>query len=136
MILLVHAAATWAMVGLIWFVQVVHYPLFASVGTDRFLEYEAAHARRTAYLVAVFMPVELIAGARLAIAGGGTLEWVGLGLLVALLLSTGLWQALLHGQLHEGFDAGVHSRLVNGNWLRTTLWSVRGVLVLAMIGVA
>lgn len=31
-LLLVHAAATWAMVGLVWFVQVVHYPLFAQVG--------------------------------------------------------------------------------------------------------
>jgi hypothetical protein len=41
----VHLAATAAMVGLIWFVQVVHYPLFASVGADEFVAYENAHTR-------------------------------------------------------------------------------------------
>ena len=32
-LLLVHAASTLFMAGVIWFVQVVHYPLMASVGT-------------------------------------------------------------------------------------------------------
>ncbi|MFY0528690.1 hypothetical protein ACN28I_37835 [Archangium gephyra] len=31
LVLLAHAAATLFMVGLIWFVQVVHYPLFSRV---------------------------------------------------------------------------------------------------------
>ena len=34
LLLLLHAAATLFMTGLIWFVQVVHYPLFARVGED------------------------------------------------------------------------------------------------------
>ena len=34
--LIIHAAATWFMVGLIWFVQIVHYPMFANVGRDSF----------------------------------------------------------------------------------------------------
>ncbi len=33
-----HLVATAAMVGLIWFVQVVHYPLFAAVGSGGFAE--------------------------------------------------------------------------------------------------
>ena len=32
LILLIHTAATWYLVGLVWFVQVVHYPLFSRVG--------------------------------------------------------------------------------------------------------
>lgn len=31
-LLLVHAAVTLYMTGVIWFVQVVHYPLFSCVG--------------------------------------------------------------------------------------------------------
>lgn len=46
-LLTTHLFATAAMVGLIWFVQVVHYPLFASVGADGFTDYETAHRRRT-----------------------------------------------------------------------------------------
>ena len=36
LMLLTNAFATLAMVGLIWFVQVVHYPLFAKVGNSCF----------------------------------------------------------------------------------------------------
>ena len=31
-----HAAATWFMVGLVWVIQTVHYPLFAFVGESGF----------------------------------------------------------------------------------------------------
>ena len=44
-LLVVHLAATAAMCGLIWFVQVVHYPLFAGVGDDGFTAYEQRHQR-------------------------------------------------------------------------------------------
>ena len=33
LLLLLHAGATFFMCGLIWFVQIVHYPLFAQVGS-------------------------------------------------------------------------------------------------------
>ena len=55
-LLRVHVGATWALVGLIWFVQVVHYPLFASVGPGEFAHYEAQYTRRTARVVGVIMP--------------------------------------------------------------------------------
>lgn len=39
LLLPVHLAATFYMVGVIWFVQIVHYPLLEKVGTDRFSTY-------------------------------------------------------------------------------------------------
>ena len=54
---LVHAAATIGMGGVAWFVQVVHYPLFALVGGD-FAAYEERHANRTTLVVAPLMTVE------------------------------------------------------------------------------
>ena len=35
--LIVHATSALLLVGLIWTVQVVHYPLMAAVGPDRFV---------------------------------------------------------------------------------------------------
>ena len=35
-----HLTATASMAGIIWFVQVVHYPLFPLVGGDRFVAYD------------------------------------------------------------------------------------------------
>lgn len=42
-LLLLHVAITWALVGLIWTIQIVHYPLFEQVGEDSFVTYHARH---------------------------------------------------------------------------------------------
>jgi hypothetical protein len=42
-ILFVHLAATLFMVGVIWLMQVVHYPLFARIGQEGFALYSRAH---------------------------------------------------------------------------------------------
>jgi hypothetical protein len=135
--LLVHAAATWFMVGLIWFVQVVHYPLFAAVGDRGYPAYQAAHMARTGRVVGPAMLAELLSGLVLVWrppAGvPAPLPWVGLALLAAVWLSTALVQVPLHDRLRAGFDPDAGRRLVGGNWLRTALWSGRGVLVLAML---
>ena len=60
LLLLLNAAATLFMTGLIWFVQVVHYPLFGSVGDGGFDRYAALHARRTTWVVGPPMLLELV----------------------------------------------------------------------------
>ena len=52
---LAHVAATLVMVGVIWFVQIVHYPLFSQVSEAAFNLYEAQHTRLTTYVVAPAM---------------------------------------------------------------------------------
>jgi hypothetical protein len=58
LLLLAHAAATLFMVGVIWFVQVVHYPLFARVGTPDFSTYSIRHTRLTGLVVGPAMLLE------------------------------------------------------------------------------
>ena len=50
--------ATAGMVGIIWFVQVVHYPLFTSVGRDAFVAYELRNTNLTSFVVGPFMAAE------------------------------------------------------------------------------
>jgi hypothetical protein len=57
-VLLAHLAATLFMVGVIWFVQVIHYPLFSRVGPEKFSVYSEAHSRLTTYVVGSPMLVE------------------------------------------------------------------------------
>lgn len=57
-LLLTHLATTLIMVGIIWFVQVVHYPLFSQVGTAGFSAYSDAHSRLTTYVVGPPMLVQ------------------------------------------------------------------------------
>ncbi len=135
--LLVHAAATLFMVGVIWFVQILHYPLFPFVGQEAFPAYAAQHQRLAVRLLTAPMVVELASAVALAVryssGPGRALAWAGLALLGVIWLSTAALQLPQHRRLRHGFDAGIQGGLVVSNWLRTWAWTARGVIALAML---
>ena len=134
MILLVNAAATWFMTGLIWFVQIVHYPLFASVGREGFAHYELAHSRLTTYVVAPVLLIELVSGAALLFTSAPRVATVGgLGLLGVIWISTLFLQIPAHSVLALGFSDEAYRRLVATNWVRTAAWTVRAALVVWLL---
>lgn len=134
LLMALHIAATLAMFGLIWFVQVVHYPLFARVGRVGFAHFEAAHARLTSFVVVPLMVLEaLTAFALVVVLPGRTEVWWGLVLLVVIWGSTLMLQVPEHRELRRGFDRDAHHRLVRGNWVRTVAWSTRAALALALV---
>lgn len=132
-----HLASTFYMVGLIWFVQVVHYPLFAAVGEDKFVEYEDHHQRLTTWVVGPGMLVELVSGVLLALTAAdgrsATILWMSMGLLAVIWLSTALIQIPCHRQLSICFNASAQRWLVRSNWLRTVAWTGRGALILLLV---
>jgi hypothetical protein len=136
-ILLANAAATAFMTGLIWFVQVVHYPLFAKVGTEVFPAYSRSHQMLTTLVVGPPMLVEAATAVLLVVvrpAGTSTaLAWTGLALVAAIWLSTAALQVPAHGRLVGGFDADTNAFLVSTNWIRTICWSARTVIVGALL---
>jgi uncharacterized membrane protein len=134
-IVVVHLASTGVMIGIIWFVQVVHYPLMALAGRDGYPAYQAAHSRRTTIVVMPPMLIELATGVWLALRPSpffpASTAWTGLALLALVWISTFFLQVPEHGRLERGFDPAAHRRLVRGNWVRTVAWTLRGILVLA-----
>ncbi|MGB0590605.1 MAG: hypothetical protein ACPGU1_13085 [Myxococcota bacterium] len=128
-LIVLHAAATWFMTGLIWFVQVVHYPLKAAVGRGTFTTYQAQHVQRTGWVVGPPMIVEALTAAALVVLPSARVDegaaLVGLCLLVLVWASTALFSVPAHGRLAGGFDPGAHQRLVRTNWIRTVGWSAR-----------
>lgn len=132
-------AATLMMTGLIWFVQVVHYPLFARVGKAEFVDYEAEHTTRTGWVVGPPMLVE-IATATLALLPGLRPQFfslwaavTGVALVGIIWISTAALQVPLHGRLIQGFEAKAAARLVSTNWVRTVCWSLRAALLLWVV---
>ncbi len=136
-VLLSHFAATLFMTGVIWFVQVVHYPLFSSVDGDGFGAYAALHGRLTTRVVVPPMLVELLTGAlllwRRPVEVGLLPTAVGFALILVVWLSTLLLQVPQHTTLGTGFDDAAHRALVLTNWLRTAAWTLRSLLVLWMV---
>ena len=132
----IHVASTLFMVGLIWFVQVVHYPLFADVGPSHFETYERHHQRLTTWVVGPVMLVEEITAAVLlttqpGIAAG--LQWVGLVLLLLIWACTAGLSVPAHRELECGFRLDAWRRLVTTNWIRTAAWTLRGGIVLVLL---
>lgn len=132
-VLILNAACAWLMTGIIWFVQIVHYPLFASTGKDMFMPYVNAHRQLTSYVVAGPMVLEITTALMLVFMAkreDSLPYWIGL---IAVI---GIWGCTAFGSIpcHEklctaGFDEGVHKMLLTSNWVRTILWTVRSGLL-------
>lgn len=123
--------------GIIWFVQVVHYPLFFQVGSGEHPDYHQGHMARTALVIAPIMLVEAITGILLLQFLGifSQPKWflAGLGALVLIWLSTFLVQVRYHRKLDHGKDTDAIRNLIGSNWWRTLLWSLRPLFIFAAI---
>lgn len=131
-----HLVVTWAMVGVIWTIQLLQYPLMAHVPEAGFVDFEEAHQRRVTAVLALFAPLEIVGAAGVAFTVAEVPRWLSFGagaVLAAVWVSTAVFYAPLHGRLSAGFDPVLHRRLVRANWWRTVAWSLRGTGAVAML---
>jgi len=132
----INLASTLYLVGLIWCIQIVHYPLMNRVGSDRFEEFHRQHGLRISFVVVAPMLVELASAAALAVWVPNGVEpelpVIGVVLVIVIWLSTFAIQVPIHRRLALGFDPAAHRRLVTGNWLRTAAWSLRAIVALVI----
>ena len=132
-LIVVHAAASMFMVGLIWTIHYVHYPLFAYVGESTYASFQAVHVERIGRLLFVPWLTEgftLIGILVLAFLGGRKTLRVpavlnGAAMAVVLVMS-GFWSAPAHARLADGFDKAVHDELMTVNLIRSLAWTVCG----------
>ncbi len=130
----INLVTTLFMTGLIWFVQIVHYPLMASIEKASFVSYELRHRRLTTYIVFLPMLLELLSSFALVFYPSAFIrEWEAVlgALMVSLIwLSTAFLQLPSHTKLAMSFEPKQHSQLVKTNWLRTILWTFRMFLIM------
>jgi hypothetical protein len=139
--LLANFIATTIMVGIIWFVQCVHYPLLAAVPADNSvdiaIEVARQHQRRTGQVLALPMAIEGFSTLGLLIsrpdAVSLVLPWLGALLLAVALGSTVLLSVPLHAKLVTNPTTDIARRLVVTNWPRTIAWTARGVICTTMV---
>lgn len=133
-LLITHMASTLFMVGMIWTIHYVHYPLFAHVGESTYVAFQSEHVNRIGKLLLLPWLTEgitLLGVLALAFLGNRRDLRLpaflnGAGMAIALVIS-GVWSAPAHGELADGFDADVHQRLMNANLVRTLAWTLCGI---------
>jgi len=137
MLFYIHLSATLLLCGIIWFVQLIHYPLFVSVGRSAFEKYEKVHTQRVFRLIAPLMFIELSSGILLFAFPPFKLimplHLLGFVFLILIWVSTFLIQTPIHSRLLEGFKPKALRMLIMTNWIRTLAWTLRAIIVVLMI---
>lgn len=130
-----HLVSTMFMVGLIWTIHFVHYPLFAFVGDAEYAAFQAEHVERIGRLLLVPWAIEgLCIAALLALVVRAECRYLvvpvilGSACMAMILGISGFLSAPAHGKLADGFDASVHSDLMLADLIRTLAWTVRGAV--------
>ena len=136
-VLVVSFAATWGMIGVIWMVQLLQYPMLADHSELAPRVAAQDHQRRITWIVGPFMAAEGVTALWLLVSRPGTMSaisaWVSAALLGVALLSTIALQVPLHTRLAQGHDAAAARQLITTNWIRTVAWTARGLVLAAVV---
>ena len=129
-ILEIHKFCCYFLTGLIWVIQLVHYPSFNFAQKDNFSTFMNFHQMRISLIVVPIMILELLLAVFLVYIKSSSLSWINLILLLGIWLSTFILSVPKHANLTGGFSQEMVHSLVNTNWPRTILWSLRSILLI------
>lgn len=137
-VILLNLTLSAVLTGLIWIVQVVHYPGFLGVGSKSFLAYQHNHMRTISYVVIPLMLAELIVAVLLLFLDQTRSSWLlywATAMVLVIWMATFFVSSPLHGKLASaGYNVSLIHQLVATNWIRTLAWSVRtGILFYVVI---
>lgn len=133
LVLLINFTCCTFMTGLIWLVQLVHYPTFTYVPEKDFISFSHFHSKTITYIVLPVMMIEL--------ATSGYLYWLNdsLSYLTLLILNIGLFASTFflsvpyHNALATGKSDELIKKLVVTNWPRTLMWSFRLFMIFFLL---
>jgi hypothetical protein len=125
------------MVGVIWLIQIIHYPLFRLVGESTFIDYHKIHIQKTSIVIAVPMILEVLTGLYLfsfiELYRNNFMFLIAFALNVLIWLVTFFTSVPKHKILSKGVDDSVLNALVRTNWIRTMAWTLRALLLFPLI---
>lgn len=124
--------------GIIWFMQIVHYPLFKYQSN---IAFHKENQKRSAFLIFPLMAIEFVLSLVLLIITIHTHLFMTILiiniLLWLILISTFLLQAPCHVKLKRHADQShIIANLVLTNWIRTFLITIKSILWIIAIGYA
>ena len=126
----VHFLSTSIMVGIIWVIQLLHYPTFHFIKESDYVEFQHFHMQRISFIVVPVMVLELFSAVMLVYYFWSNLLILCLIILLVIWLITFVFFTKLHQSLLGGYDKIIVDKLVQINWSRTVLWSLRLIILI------
>lgn len=119
------------MTGLIWLVQLIHYPSYKYINPTKFSAYQNFHTTTITFIVGPVMVMEIFTGMAILFDQKlnllSSINFTGLILIWA---ATVFFSVPLHGKLSTGSDLQTIHSLISTNWIRTICWTLRSVLII------
>ncbi|MGE4133797.1 MAG: hypothetical protein AB7F86_19320 [Bdellovibrionales bacterium] len=125
MIVLLQIFSCFFLTGLIWVIQLVHYPSFLFVREERFQTFGRFHSWRISCIVMPLMIVELLSAIALVWSSPEVFWIVNLILVMSVWTFTFVLSVPRHQRLAQGFSLIEIESLILTNWPRTIVWSLR-----------
>ena len=130
----VQLALTAYLVGLIWLIQLIHYPAFRSLAPERWRDFHQAHTAALGLLAGGPMILSLLIGCWLAWTAPSTRQFAVIGLEAVAWIATFVFSVPQHHRLASEPNAEAIERLIATNWIRTIAWSVKLCVLLIPVG--
>ena len=134
-VLLGHLIFTSIMTGVIWVIQIVHYPSFHFIEKELYTAFQKFHMNKISIIVIPIMLAELITGIMLFLDKSFKSPFLIISIIILVLiwLITGVFFTKAHNELIAGYQELVVNQLVAMNWIRTLLWTLRLLLLTSFV---
>ncbi len=133
---LIQIVTSFSMLGIIWFIQLIHYPLLNKI-KEGLSQYEKAHLKRAAFFIGPLLAIDLVVSIFLVSFETRSilirLATCNLIFNIFYWIWTFLFQIQHHQKLSVGFSRLSIRKLVLHNWVRTLLWTIKCTALLWMI---
>ena len=119
------------MVGVIWIIQLVHYPSFHFIERNQYTTFQRFHMSRISYVVIPAMVTELFTLILIIISIDqvNPIILASALMLIVIWLMTAVFFSGVHQKLTLGYDQTVVEKLIKLNWGRTLLWTLRLLII-------
>lgn len=119
-----------ALIGLIWTVQIVHYPSFLYIDKKKAFEFQDFHMKKITFVVMPLMLIEFFCGVILLYLNyKNPVFLVGFISLLLIWAWTFFVNVPIHTKLMKNYNDDLIHKLIKSNWPRTLLWSFKIVWV-------
>jgi hypothetical protein len=145
LIFIIHALVCILVTAVMWYIQVVHFPMLRFVGADRFEQYYRELKMKNTLLFFPLFSLEIFTSVALLLSFTMVSDFtasvqnqfflVGFSLILLFVLHLVNFQMIrpLLSSLQTDTDGKKHQRLVRMQWIRTLGWTIRLIMLLSMI---
>ena len=118
------------LIGILIITQIISYPSLLSIDNSYFEKYHKNYVNKISYVVIPFMLIELFSLLFLTYHISDLFMIKSLLILMTIWLFTFICIIPLHNSLSNKRSVDIINSLINYNWFRTILWTIKLVIIL------